>query len=169
MTLLPLPEAAARLGLSTSALRRRLRAGTTSGERRPSPSGFTWWVAVPAEDGDGAQAAAHPDHRDAHPDRGDVQPDAQPSRAHAHPDGQAAAPQDAPGLSLATQRAAEMAEYSHRLLAPYVEQIAALSERCGRLEQDNDHLRARIAELETPSAPPESAGRSWWARLWGTG
>jgi hypothetical protein len=44
---LPLPEAALRLGVSQSALRRRLRAGTAQGERRPTPGGFTWWVSVP--------------------------------------------------------------------------------------------------------------------------
>lgn len=48
MVFLPLPEAAARLGLSQSALRRRLRSGGAQGERRPSPGGFTWWVGVDA-------------------------------------------------------------------------------------------------------------------------
>jgi hypothetical protein len=45
--LLPLPEAAARLWISTSALRRRLHSGTALGKKCPTASGFAWWVPVP--------------------------------------------------------------------------------------------------------------------------
>ena len=48
MPKLPLAEAATVLGVSTSALRRRLRAGTLAGEKEPTPP-YRWLVEVSGE------------------------------------------------------------------------------------------------------------------------
>lgn len=154
-TYLPLPDAAQRLGLSQSALRRRLRAGKLHGERRPTSSGFMWWVAV----GAGAPTADY------------GTPTATPGRTPT-------AHQDGPGpttLAVQAARAAEMATYSRELLAPVLARLEEQAERIGHLEADNAHLRARVAELEASADPlaqngaaPEGGGRRprWWRRLW---
>lgn len=48
--LVPLKEAAARLAVSVDTVRRRLRAGELQGERRKTPQGFIWEVAVPVRE-----------------------------------------------------------------------------------------------------------------------
>ena len=49
-------EAAARLGVSESAVRRRLRTGTMEGRRKSTPSGFRWVCVLP----NGAYATPSP-------------------------------------------------------------------------------------------------------------
>jgi hypothetical protein len=59
-----------------------------------------------------------------------------------------------------------MATYSRELLAPVLARLEAQAERIGHLEEQLAAARARVAELETRSAPPDPAGRRWWQRLW---
>jgi excisionase family DNA binding protein len=49
MSTLTIEEAARRLGLSQTSVRRRLRAGTLRGERRPTPQGYVWLIDAPAD------------------------------------------------------------------------------------------------------------------------
>jgi len=46
---IPIKEAAARLGVSTDTVRRRLRGGELAGERRQTPQGFLWLVELPVD------------------------------------------------------------------------------------------------------------------------
>jgi hypothetical protein len=43
----PLKEAAIRLGVSVDTVRRRLKVGDLTGERRQTPQGFVWYVDLP--------------------------------------------------------------------------------------------------------------------------
>src|SRR5688500_19753151 len=45
--LLTIAEAAQRLGVSIDTIHRRLRRGQLSGQRQPTPQGFTWLVEIP--------------------------------------------------------------------------------------------------------------------------
>ncbi len=45
----PIKEAAARLGVSTDTVRRRLKSGELAGERQPAPRGFVWLVELPSD------------------------------------------------------------------------------------------------------------------------
>lgn len=148
-TLLPLPDAAARLGLSQSALRRRLRSGKARGERRPTSSGFMWWVSV-----DGGTPTD---------ERGAPTPPRTPTAT------QDARPPGPTTLAVQAARAEEMARYSHELLSPVLARLEAQAEELGHVRAQLEHARARIAELETRSAPPAGehrAGRRWWRRWW---
>jgi hypothetical protein len=140
-TALPLRAAAARLGVREDTLRKRLQKGLHPGHKA-----------------DGAWLVDVPDHPGPVPDPSGTIPD------------QGAGPgpiPDAPGASLASQRAQDMAEYSAALLRPYVEKIEHQAERIGRLEAELEHARANGHAQQ--SAPPAAgqAGRSWWARLFG--
>ena len=46
MALVPMGEAAQRLGVSVDTIRRRLRKGELQGQHRPTPQGFIWLVHV---------------------------------------------------------------------------------------------------------------------------
>jgi hypothetical protein len=85
-------------------------------------------------------------------------------------------------MALQAARAAEMARYTRELLEPLHARLEAQAERLGRLEAENEHLRAQLTAVastngqaapppETPSAPPAEGqtGRSWWSRLWRVG
>jgi DNA-binding transcriptional MerR regulator len=61
--LLTIAEAAQRLGVSTDTIHRRLRRGQLSGQRQPTPQGFTWLIEIPvaprnSKDGTPADAPA---------------------------------------------------------------------------------------------------------------
>jgi hypothetical protein len=65
-----------------------------------------------------------------------------------------------------------MAVYSERLLAPVLARLEQQAEELGRVKNENEHLRARVAELEAPPLETQSApqavepeGRPWWRRL----
>ena len=49
--LVPIAEAARRLGVSADTVRRRLKRGELEGEQHPTAQGFTWLVAMPASSG----------------------------------------------------------------------------------------------------------------------
>lgn len=49
MERVPIKEAAARLGVSTDTVRRRLKRGELMGERQPAPRGFVWLVELPGD------------------------------------------------------------------------------------------------------------------------
>ena len=49
--LVPIAEAARRLGVSADTVRRRLKRGELEGEQHPTAQGFTWLVAMPAGSG----------------------------------------------------------------------------------------------------------------------
>lgn len=55
--LVPIAEAARRLGVSADTVRRRLKRGELEGEQHPTAQGFTWLVAMPA--GSGAIEGMH--------------------------------------------------------------------------------------------------------------
>ena len=63
--LVPIAEAARRLGVSADTVRRRLKRGELEGEQHPTAQGFTWLVAMPA--GSGASDAAPVQAPDIHP------------------------------------------------------------------------------------------------------
>ena len=47
MSLLSIPQAAERLGISETSVRRRIRAGRLRAERRGTPQGYVWLVESP--------------------------------------------------------------------------------------------------------------------------
>ncbi len=49
MTLVTVPEAAVRLGISPQTVKRRLKRGELGGEQRATPQGFNWLIEVPEE------------------------------------------------------------------------------------------------------------------------
>jgi len=55
----PLPEAARRLGVSEMTVRRRLKAGSLTGEQEVTPQGYRWWIYLPA----GAQPSHEPSNK----------------------------------------------------------------------------------------------------------
>jgi hypothetical protein len=176
---LPISEAAARLGVSQDAIRRRLKAGALHGKREAMPQGFRWLVLL--EGGDAAEVAQGGATRDL----GGTPPNGGP-------------PGGAQVAELATARAQEMAAYTERLLRPYVEKIEAQATQIGRLENEVEHLHAQlaavtpapvtngiahephgqagppVADAEDSASPPETQDddaprpaerRRWWPRL----
>ena len=57
--LVPIAEAARRLGVSADTVRRRLKRGELEGEQHPTAQGFTWLVAMPAGSGSPDAALVH--------------------------------------------------------------------------------------------------------------
>lgn len=51
-----LPEAARRLGVTDTTVRRRLRAGELQGEQEQTPQGYRWWIYLP----EGSEATSGP-------------------------------------------------------------------------------------------------------------
>jgi hypothetical protein len=174
-TAVPLREAAARMGMTTDTLRKRLQRGLTPGRKVDGQ-----WFVVPGPVPDEA------------PDEGVdlsglVQDESRPGPDQSgHVQDHPVAPdatQEAPGGALLSDRAAEMARYSRELLAPDLARLEAQAEEIGTLKERTVHLQAtveaqarRIAELEapapdgqaeTPSFPPaeDQMRRSWWGRL----
>jgi len=49
--LVPMTEAARRLGVSVDTVKRRLKRGDLTGEQLPTPQGFTWLIAMPIGSG----------------------------------------------------------------------------------------------------------------------
>ncbi len=182
-TALPLRAAAARLGLSTDTLRKRLQRGLTPGRKVDG----SWVVDVPVvrdrprdrpQDGPGPV-------RDA---PGPVPDPSAPVQDHQN----GAAP---PGALTAAARAEEMAVYTERLLAPWRAIVQAQAEEIGSLKAQLAaatstngvvHDPAGVAvgshsdsPPETESAPPAGApagvqggpasrvgrGRRWWHRV----
>jgi hypothetical protein len=178
-TALPLRAAAARMGMTTDTLRKRLQRGLTPGRKVdgqwfvvPGPVPDSYPESVPDEGVDvsglvldesrpGPDQSGHvQDHRDA-----------------------PGAPQEPPGGTLLSDRAAEMARYSRELLAPVLvrleaqaTEIGVLTERTTHLQTELERATARIAELEAPpvaevsvqqnaAAPHAAERRSWWRRL----
>jgi hypothetical protein len=71
-------------------------------------------------------------------------------------------------MTLATARAAEMAAYSERLLAPHLRRIEELSQHVGRLELELEHARALVVPRTQHGAASWPERRRWWPRLvWG--
>jgi hypothetical protein len=148
---LPLRAAAAQMGISTDTLRKRLQRGLTPGQKVDGQ----WFVAPsPGPDLSGSVL----DSRCPGPD--------QTGHVQDQPD----APPEAQNGALLSDRAGELARFSQQLLAPYVAQIAELSQRVGQLEAELAAARGN-GQAETQSAPPAEAwpaARSWWQKLlWG--
>lgn len=64
MSLLSIPEAADRLGISQTSVRRRIRAGRLRAERRGTPQGYVWLVEAPEPPGAREADAPAGDFRD---------------------------------------------------------------------------------------------------------
>ena len=157
-----LPEAALRLGVSQSALRRRVRAGTAQGERRPSAGGFTWFVAVP-------DAAPTPEATPEQPTpTPDIQPGvAQPNRAvHIDP-AEFAASQEAvrrPEVHV-TSRTDELAARRREVQALHV----TLNRIMLALPPPaSAETHGQAGHADAPQAEPWPERRPWYRRLvWG--
>ena len=158
-------EAAERLGISKSAVRRRLHAGQLFGRQEERPQGHVWLIALPAD-----PSTNHTNGVTHHPENGA----ARAATSRNVPEGTATfrqVPREVPAAAAAggspggtaLQRAQEMAVYSEQLLAPYVRKIEAQAERIGRLEERAEHLQAERdaarAELEQARAEAEAARR----------
>jgi hypothetical protein len=170
--LLPLAAASLELGVPAATLRKRVKAGTVRGERRQTPQGFLWYVEVADEPAASnghvsgsvnGRTGAIPSgtQTDTHlVDRADDQPVDQMDDQMGDQPGPRTVdrPVEAPP---ATQRARDMAEYSERLLAPYVRRLEEQAERIGRLEERAEHLEAERdtarADLEHTQAERDAA------------
>jgi hypothetical protein len=160
-------HAAARLGVSPDAIRRRIRRRTMRARRgiatHGGPPPYLVWMS--AEDAAAAPEDGAPGRRQ---DTRQAHQDGRRDEHHAHQDA-------ARTFALAQARAAEMAAYSQQLLAPYVEKIEAQAELLGAFKERLAAAEARIAELEAPApetqngaAEPWPERRRWWQRvLWG--
>ena len=157
-TLLSVQDAAAVLGISISGVRRGLKSGRLQGQRQSTPQGHVWLVEVPD---DQVVNSRSPGRRVA----GDRRPDSRVVNDQPDPPQDGAA---SPQMANLTQRAEDMAVYSHRLLEPYVAQIAAQAERIGHLEAELEQARAQAAPQTQNAAPMWPERRRWWQRLvWG--
>ncbi len=58
--LVSIQEAAARLAVSADTVRRRLKRGELTGEREPTPQGFTWRIALPIGERDAPETPGAP-------------------------------------------------------------------------------------------------------------
>jgi hypothetical protein len=160
-----IPEAARRLGISRSAVRRRLQSGQLTGRQEPRPQGHIWLVTLPAGAGTSRQVPADADTFREVPRQ--------------VPAGAADDSPAAPQMALEAMRAAGMASYTRELLEPLHARLEAQAERIGRLELELEQSRARVAELEAVpvsngqaetqnAAPGWPERRRWWQRLvWG--
>jgi predicted transcriptional regulator of viral defense system len=178
-------EAAERLGISKSAVRRRLHSGQLTGRQEERPQGHVWLIALPMDAPD-----AHPNGAAHHPLNGAAPTDTYrnvPEGADTSRQAPREVPAGAAGggsaSGTALQRAQEMAIYSEQLLAPYVRRIEEQAERIGHLEERAMHLQAELEQTRTqlaeatapppePEPPrppaPERGARRWWQRLlWG--
>jgi hypothetical protein len=156
-----IPEAARRLGLSKSAVRRRLQSGQLEGRQEQRPQGHVWLIALPqGSPNGGSNGAIHTAAQGPAPAGTfrEVPGGADTSRQVPRevPAGAAAG-----GAGTALQRAQEMAAYSEALLAPYVRRIEEQAERLGRLENELEHVQterdAARAELEQAHRQAEEA------------
>jgi hypothetical protein len=140
-----IPEAARRLGLSKSAVRRRLQSGQLAGRREERPQGHVWLIALPNGSSNGhANGAVHPSEG---APAGTGTSRAVPKGTDTSRQVPAGAAAGA-GAGTALQRAQEMAAYSEALLAPYVRRIEERAERIGRLEERAEHLQAELAHRD---------------------
>lgn len=156
----PIGEAAAILGISVQAVRRRIRAGTLSAERIARPQGHVYLVTVPDLDlstGDdvsidvGTSLVSEGASNQRHVPTGDR---LKPTRA----------PRDAVALALV-----EDLRQSRARIAQLEQERFELAGRMGyfqsELEQARETIRALQAPVATVEVAPDPSPRPWW-RLW---
>jgi hypothetical protein len=179
MELVTIAVAARRLSLSRASVRRRLASGELTGQQVPRPQGSVWLVSLPAAGGTSRDLPG----RDGTSQ--DVTLPGETSRDVRHVPGAAARVTDpapvAPQTAILAQRAEDMAIYSHRLLEPYVAQIAAQAEEIGHLKAELEQARTQLVEATsttgqaehggTPPPPSEAERPGWWTRFvtWASG
>jgi excisionase family DNA binding protein len=144
--LVSVQEAAARLGVSPSTIRRWVKDGRVRSERVSRPQGYVVLVELPEQ----APTATYPQH---------------PPQVSTH------LPTAAP-TELA--RAEVMAAYVEQIQRPLLERIESQAERIGRLEAENEQLRGQLA-LAAPKGEPADhhpvvihgtdTKRPWW-KFW---
>ena len=161
---LDIADAAARLGLSIDAVRKRVQRGSLRAEK----VGNRWFVVLPLPNGsrtgqDGLRNNAET--------VGDGVQDTPTSDGTGVQDTAVTTPkfvQDTPGQALAVLSAAfSSALASERQRSSAAEQAAAMwQERARNLEAENDRLQELLA-LPAHEEEPESLHRPWWRRLLG--
>lgn len=160
---LDIADAAARLGLSIDAVRKRVQRGTLQAEKVEN----RWYVVLPVQN---RQKLAHDARQDyAHPCL-DTIPDTIVGEATSVLDtAKNSAPnvQDGSGHALAVLSATfTSALEGERQRSSAAEQAAAMwQERARNLEAENDRLQALLA-LPAHVEEPELPYRPWWRRLW---
>lgn len=155
--LIPIAEAAARLGLHKNTVHAHVKAGWHRWEWMPGPKGKQIGIVAADLHNTGPIQASTSVHMDP-----SIAVDASPS-VHMDPSGR----MDASGIDAdAIARAAGLA------LAPYLDRLAAVSEENGRLKEQVRALEARLLELHAPAGAPLPADMSpspqrppWWRRI----
>jgi hypothetical protein len=128
--LVPVKEAAARLGLSESDVRRRIKAGTLPAEQFERPQGTYYRVIFEAPTDTSLPADQLPATR---PNQTAPRPDAKTPRQHA-----------APGIDVLATLLARLTETVER----QAQTIADLREDRGRLQAHAEHVSARAEGLQ---------------------
>jgi hypothetical protein len=148
--------AAARLGVTPDAIRRRVRRKTLHSKRVPAEHGGAppYLVWVPAD-----ALGRHQEPRQEHQEHQEPQQDGRQDVA----------------MTLAAARAHEMAEYTAALIDPWRRQVTEQAERIGHLEERCATLQAQLAAATNGQAHTQNGAgpewpdrRRWWQRLiWG--
>jgi hypothetical protein len=181
---LPLAEAAAALGLSVDATRRRVKGGALVAEKRETPQGGAWWVLV--RDGD-PPPGAPPGGSSASAERHQAPPGEGNGRHHADEAAHLAGlVRELQGEVIRRSEAAATWQARAEVLAIRLEQAERriLALEAPREDPTGRH-QARVAPNlaahapepttepprpapePTPSPiPPGPDGRAWWRRVW---
>ena len=149
MELTSVAEASRRLGLTEDTVKRRLRKGELSGQRKPRPQGYVWLVELPEEET---------------VDPGDTLTDTR-STAGGDPDDTRSTPGDDPVSHTVNDREVHRLEEMVNLLQAQVEsQGEQLEDRTREVQELHVLLQQSQAALSGPSQY-----RSWWRRVLGRG
>jgi len=159
---LTIKAAAARLGVSTDTIRRRIKAGTLTGERESTPQGHRWVVALPV--------TLEPPPAPESVPPGDVD-NVHVTTGHAGAD----------AVEVATLR--ERVAGLERLGAELATDRDAWRDQAARHEEAAQQLRTLVAQAQQMTralpagdgAPPDDRAAAstpapvapWWRRLWG--
>jgi hypothetical protein len=137
MELVPLPEAAQRLGVSVDTVKRRLRRGELKGQRVPRPQGYSWLIELelPGSQGDSTAAS---------------------TATNSNSSAGSSAELDSATVEVLNLR--EMLGMAQSQIAAQQEELVAKNKQIEQL-----HVLLQQAQAALP-APRQ--GRAWW-RLWG--
>ena len=142
-------EAAAALGLSPVAVRKRLVRGTLPGRKDEAGQ---WWVDLQAVDVDTIRADAASQH--------------QPEAGQGSPEGARMDPRLLQAMHEVTENLKAEVGFLQEELRSRGEELRRKDIILAELTHHLADLKQRLPELPATTSMPEQPSRSWWERLW---